>query len=140
MTKIAGAVAACLLIAASPITDVYAKTKIQANETAFIEIAPRFNFIISSSTILSSNGAVLTNVKCSPTVTKIEVVTELQRKDSSGWTSIDVFTKTFNSATGTLRETSRLQKGKTYQLYTTYLVYVGSNCESHSEYSSVVRT
>lgn len=68
MTKIAGAAAACLLIAASPITDVYAKTKIQRNETAFIEIALRFNFIISSSTVLSSNGAVLTNVKCSSTV------------------------------------------------------------------------
>lgn len=103
------------------------------------EIVPYLLYIADAESKLSIsnrtatiNGSVIGVVG---SVTKVNIVAELQEKDGASWTTIDSWSDTQNGPRATINTKRTVTAGKTYRVKTTVTAWAGTASETQVVYS-----
>lgn len=107
-------------------------------------ITPFYDYTNTTNTAISipaSGLAVCTGVLMGyqGTTTKVSIYIYLQQYKSSGWTTIQSWSASYNTYKGTLQGTYNVPKGYTYRVMASYYAYNGAAYENIVRYSPEVK-
>lgn len=117
--------------------NVWGCSAVSAEETS---VQPRYNYTGYTSTSLSITTA--GTARCfadaegyQDIVTKVHIEMKLQQYLALQWTTVGVWTGTFNDYYGALSKTKTLTSSGNYRVKAVFTVYSGSNSEKITSYS-----
>ncbi len=117
------------------------QTILSAKTTDQNSISLKYVNVTSVSAALSfsgSNAVISGAVNGKAGVTQISVETRLQRRDGSGWVSIESWSDSTNSRNIFISESASASAGYTYRVRIDVTAYAGGTSESITQYSKEV--